>query len=71
MFGREFPEFERAYEVLSSDADFTTMLADYQQCELELQKLSYLQGVRETYLQMKCELKKEIFNYIINHSQIR
>ena len=67
MFVREFPEFEGAYDALSSSEDFTSMLADYKSCERELQKFSYLQAVQETYLQMKSELKTEILNYIINH----
>jgi hypothetical protein len=67
MFVREFPDFENAFDVLSSNEDFMSMLSDFGMCERELQKLSYLQGVQETYLNMKSELKAEIFQHIINH----
>jgi hypothetical protein len=63
---REFPEFEHAYDVLSSNEDFAFMLADYDVCQTELQKLSYLHEVEQTYLQLKSELKEELKNYIIS-----
>ena len=70
LYDREFPEFENAFDALCSNEDFTSMLADFGTCERELQKLSYLQGVKETYLHMKSELKAEIFQHIINHLKI-
>ena len=42
------------------------MLADYDVCQTELQKLSYLHEVEQTYLQLKSELKEELKNYIIS-----
>ena len=66
LFVREFPEFEDAYEALSSNEEFTFMLADYSVCHSELQKLSNLHEVEQTYLQLKSELKKELMNYMIS-----
>ena len=66
LFVSEFPEFEHAYEALSSNEDFTIMLADYNMCQTELQKLSYLHEVEKTYLQLQSELKNELLNYMIS-----
>ena len=63
---REFPEFEHAYEALSSNEAFAFMLADYDVCQTELQKLSYLHEVEKTYLQLQSELKNELLNYMIS-----
>jgi hypothetical protein len=67
VFIREFPEFEHAFERLSSDKVFAEILTDYYMCYMELKRLSKIHGTREIYLQMQIELKDEIANYIINH----
>jgi len=67
LFLSEFPEFIHVFEKLSSDVDFRDMLADYQVCQLEIQKLLDMHSVEQIYIQLQGELKEEIINYIINH----
>jgi hypothetical protein len=65
LFVREFAEFQHEFDSLSEKEDFVDMLKEYMQCETEIERRAELHNVRDTYLQLKNELKDEIIVYII------
>jgi len=64
---REFPEFSCEIDQLLNYKEFIDMLREFSYCESTLLKLRDLDKKKETYHQLKNELKQEIKNYIIRH----